>query len=231
MSSILNLARERGLKAGSRLPPIRELADRLDVKPTVVRDALLQARAMGLVQIRPRSGAFLQAAAVVRVNEQHATGSTPKEPNVFHLLDARRLLEVELASRAAERRQLEDLLPVRRALEAMIELPESAPRRAYVNHDIDFHVEIGRLAGNSILFGMHRTLMEQLRPHLNSVPPERHHRGRTDRSHAAIYAALVAGDATKAREEMSRHLSLAYDGLLRDIQETPVIGKRRVAGA
>jgi GntR family transcriptional repressor for pyruvate dehydrogenase complex len=104
-------------------------------------------------------------------------------------------------------------------------LPEEAPRSEYIQHDIRFHVEIARLAGNDVLFAVQRTLMEQLRPHLNEVPPTLERRGLTDRSHSAIYAALVAGDVKRARAEMRQHLSLAYDGLLRDIQEPPVVRK------
>src|SRR5262249_31873291 len=139
LRSIMDFIREQGLAVGAQLPSIRELADRLELKPTAVRDALLRAQTMGLVSIRPRSGAFLQA-------QVPANGALPgmsvEVPNVFHLLDARRLIEIELAGRAAERRRLEDLLPVRRALEAMLQLPDSAPRSDYVSQDIRFHVEI-----------------------------------------------------------------------------------------
>lgn len=230
LRTILDLVQARGLKVGEQLPPIRELADLLDVKPTAVRDALLQAQAMGLVRILPRAGAFLQANTPLSAEEAFSGIDLPEDTNLFHLLDARRLLEVELAGRAAERRCLEDLLPARQALEAMIELPETATRAEYVSHDVRFHIEIARLAGNSVLFAMQRILMEQLRPHLNAVPPTRERRGQTDRSHAAIYAALVAGDADKSRDEMRRHLSMAYDGLLRDVQEPPTVGKRRATG-
>ncbi len=188
-----------------------------------MRDALLRAQTLGFVRILPRSGAFLCAALPATGQPAPAEESGAEPPNQFHLLDARRLIEIELVGRAAERRRLEDLLPVRRALEAMLQLPEEAPRSEYIQHDIRFHVEIARLAGNDVLFGVQRNLMEQLRPHLNEVPPTRERRGLTDRSHAAIYAALVAGDAARARAEMREHLSLAYDGLLRDIQEPLVV--------
>jgi GntR family transcriptional repressor for pyruvate dehydrogenase complex len=235
LRSILDVVQERGLKVGDQLPSIRDLAEQLEVKPTAVRDALLQAQAMGLVRILPRAGAFLQLSVPVAAEETLASifplVGSPQEPNLFHLLDARRLLEIELAGRAAERRCLEDLLPVHRALQGMLELPAAAPRAEYVNHDIRFHVEIVRLAGNSVLFAMQRTLMESLRPHLNAVPQSHERRGQTDHSHAAIYAALVAGDADSARAEMRRHLSMAYDSLLRDIQEPPSVGRRRASGA
>src|SRR5947207_3055638 len=63
LKAIWKIVHERGLEVGAQLPSIRELADQLQVKPTVVRDALLQAQAMGFLKILPRAGAFLQTAA------------------------------------------------------------------------------------------------------------------------------------------------------------------------
>ncbi len=229
LNSIWAVVQQRGLRVGDQLPSIRELADQLDVKRTAVRDALRKAESLGMVKVMPRAGAFLKAP----VPGLSDAISIPEAPlphmmhqalgrdghNLFHLLDARRLIEVELAGRAAEHRRLEDLLPVRRALEALLHLPLDAPREEYVDADIRFHLEIARPAGNQVLFAMQRTLMELLRPHLNEVPHDKQRRSTTDRSHVALYEALVAGDSASARREMREHLSLAYDSMLRDIQE------------
>ena len=235
LRAIWAIVQDGRLKAGDQLPSIRELADQLDVKPTAVRDALLQAQTMGLVKVLPRAGAFLQAASpmprgVVPALEAVLSGIFPiawsdDEFNLFHLLDARRLVEIELVGRAAERRRLEELLPLRRALDAMLNLRVDTPRADYVELDIRFHMEIARLAGNLVLLSVQRTLMELLRPHLNDVPYDLQRRGTTDRSHVAIYESLVAADSDRARAEMREHLSLAFDGLLRDIQAPPTAGE------
>lgn len=229
--SIWAIIQDRGLQVGDQLPSIRELADRLEVKQTAVRDALLKAESNGLIKILPRSGAFLRAnghspgkttpPVDTVLSDIFQSALTHDEHNVFHLLDARRLIEIELAGRAAERRRLEDLLPIRRALDAMLQLTATNARTEYVDLDVKFHIEIARLSGNFVLFGVQRTLMELLRPHLNEVPRDLQRKSNTDRSHLAIYEALVAGDAEKARTEMRDHLSLAYDSMLKDIQELP----------
>ncbi len=105
----------------------------------------------------------------------------------------------------------------------MLHLTDPTARQEYVELDIRFHLEIARLSGNSVLVGIHQTLMELLRPHLNDVPRDLQRKSVTDRSHVAIYEALVAGSAEKARSETRDHLSLAYDSMLRDMQETPAI--------
>lgn len=254
--SIWGVVQDRGLQAGDQLPSIRELADRLEVKQTAVRDAFIKAESQGLIKILPRAGAFLRAGPtttspiVPSTTTTHSVPYTPTgetasnrptppnesavpftvestlqqvEHNLFHLLDARRLVEIELAGRAAERRRLEDLLPIRLALDSMLQIPADATRPEYVDQDIRFHVEIARLAGNLVLFTMHKTLMELLRPHLDHVPRNLERRSMTDRSHVAIYEALVQGNAEKVRTEMREHLSLAYDSLLQDVQAAPTV--------
>jgi DNA-binding FadR family transcriptional regulator len=238
LNSIWGIVRERGLRVGDQLPSIREFADQLQVKPTAVRDALLQAQSQGFVKVLPRAGAFLQATApVARANiespEQALTSGLKgvlnhDGHNLFHLLDARRVIEMELVGRAASCRRLEDLLPVRRALDAMLQLPADVPRAEHVNCDIRFHLEIARLGANQALLAVEQTLLELLRSHLVEVPSQLQRRHLADRSHISIYEALVAGDATKARSEMYEHLSLAYDGLLRDIQQLPAMEEQAV---
>ena len=222
---LLDWTRREGFASGAKLPNIRRLAEILGASPSEVRDALLQAQTMGRVRILPRSGAYVQSPTYETL--VGALGSTVEaalaqaDPNLFHLLDARRLLEVELAGRAAAARRLEGLLPVRRALEAMASVPEGGRRGDYVEADILFHAEIARLADNAVLATIHRALLGGLRPYLVQLPWPPGRRQLTDASHARLYAALVAGDAEEARSAMAAHLDLAYRSLLREIESVP----------
>jgi len=230
---ILQVVERERLASGDKLPSVRDLAERLGVKPTLVRDALLRAQARGAVRIEPRVGAFMATtspAARALTHSLDAASAAALEGailgeshNLLHLLDARRVIEVELVGRAAERRRPEDLLPVRRALETLLDLPVDAPRAEHVAPDIVFHTELAKVAGNKLLAAIQATLMELLRPYLLDVPPTAEHRMTADRSHAAIYTAVVDGDAERARNEMRAHLSLAYDSLLRDLQRPPLV--------
>jgi len=229
LEAVWELVRTCGLTAGDRLPSIRELAERFAVKPSLVRDAVLKAESLGLVRVLPRAGIFLRASGPGGRAESaeglFATALRPAllsdEHNVLHLLDARRLVEIELVGRAAVNRRLEDLLPIRQALDAMLGCPQEGARAEYVRVDVRFHIEIARLGGNQVLLAVQRSLLELLVPYLNQLPDSKQRRGPTDSSHIAVYEALVAGDADRARREMHAHLSLAYDNLLYDIQQPP----------
>lgn len=219
--ALWQIVQERGLQIGDQLPSIRELAEALDVRPSVVRDTFLEAQGKGWLRILPRAGAFLcRLPAECDRGSELETTDQQEQPNLFHLLDARRLIEIELVGRAAQIRRLEDLLPMRRVLDQML-AASSATREEYVKLDLQFHREIAHLGGNAVLCEMQQQLLEQLRPHLHNVPKSLHRHEQVDRSHIAIYEALLQSDAEKARREMHDHLSLAYDGLLRDLQQLP----------
>ena len=69
--------------------------------------------------------------------------------------------------------------------------------------------------------------MELLRPYLAEVPSSLERRSTADRSHAAVYTALVEGSSERARREMLDHLNLAYDSLLGELRQLPRVPHRR----
>lgn len=212
--------RSAGLGVGDRLPSIRQLAETFKVGTNVVRDALMQAQTMGLVKIHPRSGAFIQslsyAPLVDALTQTLETSLLQVDHNLFHLLDARRLIEVELVGLAAARRRLEDLLPVCQALDAM---KRTQDHTQFLEADVRFHLAIAQAAGNAVLTNILQALLGLLRPYLAGLgwTPERH--ARADRSHAAIYQALLEGDAERARDAMREHVGYARESLLEEIQK------------
>jgi len=227
---IVERAEALSLGSGDQLPGVRELAEQLSVKPSIVRDALLQAQARGAVRIVPRVGAFLvvtPAETRQLVNEGEAgTGLASgflgrQGQNILHVLDARRLIEVELIGRSARLRRMEDLLPARQALQSMLNLPMTADRSEYIELDFRFHAELARPAGNNVLLVLQKTLAESIASHFAALPADLDQRKTSDRFHAAIYAAVAEGNVERAQREMHEHLSTAYDFLMSTLQSPP----------
>jgi GntR family transcriptional repressor for pyruvate dehydrogenase complex len=212
----------RGLGAGHRLPPIKDLARELRLRPHAVRDVLLKAQTMGLVRVRPRSGSYVQSVdfgPLVEVFAQSLPRAlTQQDRNLFDLLEARRLIEVEVATLAAARRRLADLVPLREALRAMYEAPEDY--ESYMTHNEAFHLGIAIIGGNEVLLAVLRCLLVLLRPILGDRQPGTWKdegspkRARDAREHEALFQALLAGDAAAARAAMAVHLRDTAESLL-----------------
>jgi GntR family transcriptional repressor for pyruvate dehydrogenase complex len=212
----------RELGEGTRLPPIKQLAKELGLGPHAVRDALLHAQTIGLVQVRPRSGVFVRSPnslspvdALTRVLPVCLADADSK---LLDVLEARRILESELAGVAAARRRMADLVPARDAVRKMY--ADARDYEAYVRHNENFHVAVARIAGNEILLAVLRQLIGMMRNVLIERRPaswadEYSRKREIDRQeHEAILAALVAGDPAAARTAMLAHLRDTIDSLM-----------------
>lgn len=213
--------KSESLAVGDRLPSIRQLATKMSLSTNVVRDAMVQAQTMGLVELRPRSGAYIRsldyAPLVDVLSDTLVTSLMQADHSLFYLLESRELMEVELVTQAARRRRLEDLLPVREALDTMAKAINQVDQpEKFVDADVAFHLEVARIAGNPVLLTFLKAVLELLRPHLvslhQSFNPEL--REWTNDSHTAIYQALVEGNIEMARQEIHKHVGMAARNLV-----------------
>jgi GntR family transcriptional repressor for pyruvate dehydrogenase complex len=154
---------------------------------------------------------------------------------VFHLIDARLLLELELVGKAARAGHAEELLPLRAALDAV--LGEFDDRSDFIAADEAFHLEIARLAGNPVLLAFLRSLQQQFRPIKEGVLLSAQNRQRTDQQHIELYRCLLEGRAEDAQLLMREHVTQGRDLLLAHLRTMPTAkldkpkeGKGRVAG-
>ena len=108
--ALIRYIQTEGLATGDRLPPIRALAEQFEVTSSAIRDAQIQLQTMGMIKILPRSGAFVQSVSleplVGAMTDTLDNALMQADPSLFHLLDARQLIEVECAVTAARRRRI-----------------------------------------------------------------------------------------------------------------------------
>ena len=232
---LTNLIAEDNLGPGDRLPSIRELAARFGVKAGSVRDALLAAQAKGLVKVLPRVGAVVQAVDALQGSGSDASdvgrafGEVVRQDdqNLFHILETREALELAMVVKAAQRREVPELFRLRRILADMAEIPLGVKSPEYAKLDVEFHTEIGRLSGNTVMTSLLQNLLVEVRPHLDRIRWSGIRRAETDESHARIYSALVAGDAEAAEREMRDHIRAAYNSLLDEMRQPPAMNGAR----
>jgi GntR family transcriptional repressor for pyruvate dehydrogenase complex len=96
------------ISPGNRLPTEQQLAERFGVSRNVVREAIAQLRADGVVEARQGIGAFVLAPeqrSAIRIDGE----ALKNIENMEHLFELRRILETESAMLAATRRTDADL--------------------------------------------------------------------------------------------------------------------------
>ncbi|MFC9690689.1 FadR/GntR family transcriptional regulator [Kribbella sp. NPDC056951] len=205
---------ENGLQPGDRLPPERELAQRLGVSRATLSQALVALEVIGAVTVRHGDGTLLTERArtgrVMEAIRAHAD-------RLPEIIDARDALESKLAALAASRRTDADLVAIRTALTEM-ERDIAAGGRG-VEADEAFHGAVTAAARSSLLAQMMETIHDLIREtRLESLSQP----GRPKDSlagHRKVADAIAAGDPVAAASAMHEHVMLVSDvALLRDNQ-------------
>lgn len=190
------------LEPGCRLPAERELAKRFGVNRATLRQVLKVLEIMGVLSQRIGDGTYLNTSAAAILDEPMRFLILMDDISQHELLEARLIVEPELAARAAERASEEDLDGLRQAISA---LEKSRTRQARIKADLAFHECIFRAAGNRvchlIFTVVHKSIfnsMAQLSVRSDPKSPLSHHK--------AIYAAIHARDPEEARRRAHAHL-------------------------
>jgi DNA-binding FadR family transcriptional regulator len=191
--------------AGSRLPPERDLAAQLHVSRTSVREALIALELTGVIEVRGGSGVYVTgvAGAASPLFEAKDAG-----PGPFDLLQARRLVEGEVAALAAETIDADSLA----ALEAAI-LEQERPGQDAVerdNADRKFHAIIAESTRNGVIIHTVRQYWEMRRGPMWKKIVEHFHTpdllAAVVADHRSILEALREHAPGNARRAMHGHL-------------------------
>ena len=199
---------EGSLVPGGRLPAERELAESFGVSRSSLRQALKVLEIMGVISQRVGDGTYLNTAAPSVLAEPLEFLILLDGISFHELMEARLIVEPELAARAAARATPEDIAELQQAMAAMEASGEDHDR--FVECDLLFHQTIFRVAGNrvcSLMFSVVHQSLEQL-IHLTSQLVEPEH---TLHLHKRVFAAIKRHDAAEARRRMAAHLEDARD--------------------
>lgn len=202
-------------RAGDKLPTERELAARMGVSRTSLREAMLALEFNGRVEIRDRAGIFVRPQPEVPAP---AAFGTESPPGPYEVLEARRLIEGDLTHRVCLR--ADDA-----AIDAIVSAAETLNRidlddlDTFQTYDRAFHVLIAQAAGNSVLADMAIALWDQRDGPLWSTwyrgTSSTQNRRRSASEHAEIATLIKARQATAARAAMERHIDAGVERFLR----------------
>lgn len=209
-----SLIRAGEFGSGARLPPERELARQLGVSRPVVREAMIALEISGLVEVRGGAGAFVRPARPLSDD----AGSSDPGPSPFDLINARRMLEGEIAFAAAAVVAEEDIAALQASIAQM--RADIAAGKDSREADRAFHVGIAGITGNAVLVGLVDGMWaHMLAPMFDSLGRHTGLRGQdrmTISDHQAVVDALARRDAEGAKAAMRGHLAHVERILLRD---------------
>jgi GntR family transcriptional regulator, transcriptional repressor for pyruvate dehydrogenase complex len=221
LATFKQLISEGTLAPGARLPAEREMASSLRVSRGSLRQVLKMLEIMGVVSQRVGDGTYLNAAAPSMLAEPMELLILLDGISFDELMDARLIVEPELAARAAARATPVHLAALRAALSAMEESGDDHAR--FVDEDLRFHRTIFQMAENRVCSVMFSIVHQSLHK-LMDLTSRMVDSGHTLKLHHRIYTAIRKRDPEEARGRMFAHLTDAK-ALLTRVSEEQAGGK------
>lgn len=192
------------LKAGSRLPPERELADMLHISRPSLRTALKALSVMGIIRAKPGAGTYIADSLPEVFTEPMHFMTLINHTSDEELFEARRIIESGLAELAAERASEDDIKALNAEIEGM--RANTDDPEIYLKHDIRFHQAMARAANNKLMSGVMDTLA-QLLFHLRRQTIA--HASDLEEAidwHVKIVETMKKHDPKRAKDMLSGHL-------------------------
>ncbi|MEJ8835210.1 FadR/GntR family transcriptional regulator [Ramlibacter sp. AN1133] len=198
--------------AGTRLPAERDLARQLGVSRPSVREALIALEVEGWVEVRTGSGIYVQPPghrnSTVARKAARGGAADSVEWGPLQLMQARELVEAEVAALAARHARKPQLAQIADALARMREEAQAGvePRSG----DEAFHTAVAEACGNEVLAdtvrnywsARHGPLFLRLGDHFEN--PASWSAALVE--HDAVLEAIRSRDAAAARAAMQQHL-------------------------
>ena len=194
-------------KPGKPIPSEKELAKVFGVSNLTVRQALRALDAMGIIEVKSGSCAYLnESVKKIFINPMKFL-TLVHQVDINEINQIRRLIEIPLAGLAAEKATEQDIKAIEYALKKSKE--NRYDIKKYLIYEMAFHEAIFKASGNRILEALMssifyllyevRSLAIQLFPELNT----------TLSHHKKILKAIKNKETSKAEKAMEEHLIFA----------------------
>ncbi|NPV72615.1 MAG: FadR family transcriptional regulator [Pelotomaculum sp.] len=208
IEQVKNLIADGTLKPGDRLIPEREMADRLQVGRSAVREAYRALEAMGIIDIRQGEGTFIKEVNTDMLAETLALMLATEKNTMREFLELRKILEVGAAGLAALRCTDEEVIKMAGALAQM----EEDIKAGDVGQQADwqFHYAIAEATRNSLLVLLMDSIRDTMSRLLKEARDELYRTPGTPqrllKEHYEIFEAVKNGHDVKAQKAMYDHL-------------------------
>jgi len=204
---------DQGLSVGTRMRTERRIAEDFGVSRSVVREAIIMLEIEGLVSVRKGSGIYIERLP----NSDERTAAARSDIGPFELLQARQLVESNIAAFAATMVTKADINRMQEALEMEVKSIEAG--EADYDGDEWFHRLIAEATQNGVLVDMVADMWRlregnEIWDGLHARIFDESYRRQWLDDHQAILTALNQRDPGKARDAMWTHLENVRNTLL-----------------
>ena len=203
-NKLVEVLQQKKLKIGDSIPKELELAETLGVSRTVVREALLRLRMMGLIESKKKRGAVVTSPDLFGIMSKSMNPHILDQETLKEIFEIRLVLEIGMADFLFQRKTPKDIKDLK---EIVSNEPEITNQHLFnISHEIEFHGKLYEITGNETM----KKFQKMLLPVFDYV----HHSGLLGKpimlkkfvSHKELVDVLENGNASLFRKSMRYHL-------------------------
>ncbi|PKP57017.1 FadR family transcriptional regulator, partial [Candidatus Atribacteria bacterium HGW-Atribacteria-1] len=171
IEQIMDLVKSSELKPGDKLPPEREMAEKLSISRNSLREAFRVLESKGLIKSKAGGGRYLRE---IRKNGYSNTENvilSLEKSSILELLEAREIFEGKIAEIAAQRATTKDIELIEKALDKTNK--EEISNGKKTESDTEFHLAIARASRNFVfvnIMQLHLDLLKETREKTWEIP-------------------------------------------------------------
>lgn len=204
MKQIKDIVKSGELKRGDKLPSERELALRLNVSRTSVREAIKALETLGLVESKHGGGNYIKNDFEDILLEPLSIAFMLLGSNNSEILELRRVIEPEVASMAAKNITENEI----KELENIIEkLSKTTDSKICASLDKEFHYVIAKASKNHLLSTIVFSVSSLIEEYIDESKMYEIDREKVINDHKIILEAIISHDSKKAFIESKNHLN------------------------
>lgn len=194
------------LAPGRRLPPEKELSERLGLSRSSLREAVKALEVIRVLDVRRGDGTYVTSLEPRLLLEAMSfVVDLHDDQSVLEIFAVRRILEPEASALAARHAGSEAVARLHQVIERV---DHDADVERLVDHDLEFHGIIAEATGNGYLASLIDSLSSHtIRARIWRGITQEHAVDRTLSEHRAILDAIEAGDADLAKALTVVHVS------------------------
>ncbi|MBE1443040.1 FadR/GntR family transcriptional regulator [Paenibacillus sp. OAS669] len=199
------------LSPGMQIPTEPELMEQFGVGRSTIREAVRVLVSAGLLDKRQGHGTFVCQQKPI----QEPLDYRLRRAEILEVYEVRRMMEIEAARLAADRRDDEDLRVMRELLDQRQAAIDSGRVKEYLDADIAYHIAVAAATKNAVLADLYRIFSEVLRHSLENLVNHPQYNQYYTEQHEKIYEAIRDKDVQAAELYSMQHL----DGTRTELEE------------
>ena len=202
---------EGKLRPGDRLPNELELARRLTVSRSSVREAMKILTALGIVEVRRGDGTYVSRGGSEAAFDPLLFSLILSQPGFREVKELRLLLEKDVISLVIRNASDSDISLLRGCYDKMRHLQQRPGKGVdeLLRLDLEFHDILGRISHNRLVEKLYRFVMQFFQPYIaQSVRKNTNFRSESTDMHRIILEAVEARDTTSAVKAVETSLEV-----------------------